>query len=68
MELSTIAALPLMFSSRFSAESVIKYFCVQALASSFLLLFGLVYFSWADIYWGVLRALVLKLGMFPGHF
>nr|YP_004222611.1 NADH dehydrogenase subunit 2 [Notodoris gardineri]ABL09058.1 NADH dehydrogenase subunit 2 [Notodoris gardineri] len=76
MELSFLGAIPLMLSeSNFmslSKESVIKYFCVQALGSGLLLLGGVLLFMDYSITWVFelifLASLFLKLGVFPLHF
>nr|YP_010983253.1 NADH dehydrogenase subunit 2 [Hypselodoris whitei]WOK01435.1 NADH dehydrogenase subunit 2 [Hypselodoris whitei] len=76
LELSFFGAIPLMLMDSeymsLSKESVIKYFCIQAMGSGLLMIGGMMYYisyfsSW---FWDVLfiGSLFVKLGVFPMHF
>nr|YP_010574743.1 NADH dehydrogenase subunit 2 [Carminodoris armata]UZI00314.1 NADH dehydrogenase subunit 2 [Carminodoris armata] len=76
MELSFLGAIPLMLMDSgfhsLSKESVMKYFCIQALGSGLLMLGGVLLFmnpmiSTISNFIFVL-SLFMKLGMFPLHF
>nr|UBU97364.1 NADH dehydrogenase subunit 2 [Asteronotus hepaticus] len=76
MELSFLGAIPLMLTDvnfhSLSKESVIKYFCIQALGSGLLMFGGVLLYMdpTASFFSNVvfMLALFLKLGMFPLHF
>nr|YP_009460061.1 NADH dehydrogenase subunit 2 [Auriculastra duplicata]AUT77323.1 NADH dehydrogenase subunit 2 [Auriculastra duplicata] len=74
MEVGFLGLLPLLFlgGASTSKESALKYFVIQALASALLFLTGaMVFFFQEESVWyvlGFLAAIVLKLGVFPGHF
>nr|YP_010429307.1 NADH dehydrogenase subunit 2 [Goniobranchus leopardus]USQ67486.1 NADH dehydrogenase subunit 2 [Goniobranchus leopardus] len=76
MELSFLGAVPLLLSDKsfmsLSKESVIKYFCVQALGSGLLMLGGVMYYmNYSSLwFWDMLflGSLFMKLGVFPLHF
>nr|NP_702987.1 NADH dehydrogenase subunit 2 [Tyrannodoris europaea]AAL91054.1 NADH dehydrogenase subunit 2 [Tyrannodoris europaea] len=76
MELSFLGAIPLMLSdSNFlsmSKESVMKYFCIQALGSGLLMLGGVMVYMDLSVFWVFelvfVSGLFMKLGIFPMHF
>nr|UYI30957.1 NADH dehydrogenase subunit 2 [Ceratosoma sp. HG0001] len=76
LELSFLGAIPLLLSDTnffsLSKESVIKYFCIQALGSGFLMVGGIMYYMNYYSFWiwdlVFLISLFMKLGVFPMHF
>nr|YP_010121346.1 NADH dehydrogenase subunit 2 [Ceratodoris hiroi]QRC77961.1 NADH dehydrogenase subunit 2 [Ceratodoris hiroi] len=76
LELSFLGAIPLLLSDSgfmsLSKESVIKYFCIQALGSGLLMLGGVMYFMDPMIFefseMILIFSLFIKLGVFPMHF
>nr|YP_010373183.1 NADH dehydrogenase subunit 2 [Cadlina japonica]UPI11649.1 NADH dehydrogenase subunit 2 [Cadlina japonica] len=76
LELSFLGAVPLLLSDTsfmsLSKESVVKYFCIQALGSGFLMLGGVLFFMDPSIHWIsdfiLMFSLFMKLGVFPMHF
>nr|ABL09084.1 NADH dehydrogenase subunit 2 [Onchidella borealis] len=74
MEISFLGLIPLLLigNKTLSKESSMKLFCMQALGSAFILVGGLVVFSLKglDSFYAVviMYGLILKLGLFPGHF
>lgn len=76
MELRFLGAIPLMLNdSRFHSlrkESVIKYFCIQALGRGLLILGGVLLFIEPTVSWIsniiFVVSLFMKLGVFPVHF
>nr|YP_009378968.1 NADH dehydrogenase subunit 2 [Nembrotha kubaryana]ARI43834.1 NADH dehydrogenase subunit 2 [Nembrotha kubaryana] len=76
MELSFLGAIPLMLSDSgflsMSKESVMKYFCIQALGSGLLLVGGIMYYMSPGNFWlgefFFMGGLFTKLGVFPMHF
>nr|YP_010373196.1 NADH dehydrogenase subunit 2 [Cadlina koreana]UPI11662.1 NADH dehydrogenase subunit 2 [Cadlina koreana] len=76
LELSFLGAIPLLLSDSsfmsLSKESVVKYFCIQALGSGFLMLGGVLFFMGLSSYWVsdsiLVLSLFMKLGVFPMHF
>nr|UKZ48265.1 NADH dehydrogenase subunit 2 [Punctum randolphii] len=73
MEIGLIGLIPLLFSSEIKmSESAIKYFMVQGLAGSIMLLSGLFVLSLLKetSFWTILllMSICVKLGFFPFHF
>nr|YP_010373170.1 NADH dehydrogenase subunit 2 [Aldisa cooperi]UPI11635.1 NADH dehydrogenase subunit 2 [Aldisa cooperi] len=76
LELSFLGAIPLLLSDSsfmsLSKESVIKYFCIQALGSGLLMLAGMLFYMDSGSYMMfdviLLLSLFMKLGVFPMHF
>nr|YP_010373209.1 NADH dehydrogenase subunit 2 [Cadlina olgae]UPI11675.1 NADH dehydrogenase subunit 2 [Cadlina umiushi] len=76
LELSFLGAVPLLLSDSsfmsLSKESVVKYFCIQALGSGFLMLGGVLFFMDPSFHWVsdfiLVLSLFMKLGVFPMHF
>nr|YP_010429294.1 NADH dehydrogenase subunit 2 [Polycera hedgpethi]USQ67473.1 NADH dehydrogenase subunit 2 [Polycera hedgpethi] len=76
LELSFLGAIPLLLTDNsymsLSKESVMKYFCIQALGSGLLMLGGIMYYMDPGLYWIsefiFLFSLFTKLGVFPMHF
>nr|YP_010574769.1 NADH dehydrogenase subunit 2 [Verconia nivalis]UZI00340.1 NADH dehydrogenase subunit 2 [Verconia nivalis] len=76
LELSFLGAIPLLMMDKgefsLSKEAVIKYFCVQALGSGFLMVGGVMFFMNSMSLWVwdllFLTGLFMKLGVFPMHF
>nr|YP_010996932.1 NADH dehydrogenase subunit 2 [Dendrodoris krusensternii]WPH63916.1 NADH dehydrogenase subunit 2 [Dendrodoris krusensternii] len=76
LELSFLGVIPLLLSdtsySSLSKEAVVKYFCVQALGSAFLMLGGCMVYSSFYVSWlfysVFFLGLFMKLGLFPMHF
>nr|YP_010170654.1 NADH dehydrogenase subunit 2 [Doriprismatica atromarginata]QRZ60636.1 NADH dehydrogenase subunit 2 [Doriprismatica atromarginata] len=76
MELSFLGAVPLLLNDKLffslSKESVIKYFCIQALGSGLLMLGGVMYYMDFSSFWFwdllFVSSLFMKLGVFPMHF
>nr|YP_010429320.1 NADH dehydrogenase subunit 2 [Glossodoris acosti]USQ67499.1 NADH dehydrogenase subunit 2 [Glossodoris acosti] len=76
LELSFLGTVPLLLNDNnflsLSKESVMKYFCVQALGSGLLMLGGVMYFMDPSFFWGwdllFVGSLFMKLGIFPMHF
>nr|YP_010837453.1 NADH dehydrogenase subunit 2 [Doto coronata]WGC93418.1 NADH dehydrogenase subunit 2 [Doto coronata] len=77
IELSFMGIIPILLSNNYyfslSKESTMKYFCIQALSSGLLLCGGLLFFNF-PYNMGMITELIfmfsllLKLGVFPGHF
>nr|YP_009271547.1 NADH dehydrogenase subunit 2 [Hypselodoris festiva]ANX10027.1 NADH dehydrogenase subunit 2 [Hypselodoris festiva] len=76
LELSFFGAIPMLLSDStylsLSKESVIKYFCIQAMGSGLLMIGGMMYYMsyfsfwlWSALFIG---SLFVKLGVFPVHF
>lgn len=83
LEINLLSFIPLIYNlSRFASESALKYFLVQALASSTLLLFILLSSYYSNLTWGnwdfgrnglylnylIASSLFLKIGAAPFHF
>jgi len=76
LELRFLGAIPLLLSDTnyisLRKESVIKYFCIQALGRGILMLGGIIYYINPGIFWIseflFLFSLFVKLGVFPIHF
>lgn len=83
LEINLLSFIPLMYNlSRFASESALKYFLVQALASSTLLLFILLTSYYSNLTWShfvfidkeyllvylTASSLLLKIGAAPFHF
>nr|YP_010574730.1 NADH dehydrogenase subunit 2 [Triopha modesta]UZI00301.1 NADH dehydrogenase subunit 2 [Triopha modesta] len=76
LELSFLGAIPLLLSDTsfmsLSKESVIKYFCIQALGSGLLMLGGVLFYMDPEMSWlshfVFISSLFIKLGVFPVHF
>jgi len=76
LELSFLGVIPLLLRDRsflsLRKESVIKYFCIQALGSGLLILGGVLFYiipevsEFSDLLF--VRSLFIKLGVFPIHF
>nr|ABK92252.1 NADH dehydrogenase subunit 2 [Hydatina physis] len=75
MEISFLGLIPLLFVGSgymsLNKEAGMKYFCIQAMGSALLLFGGLLLYQELLVSWGVwvvTLGLLLKLGIFPGHF
>nr|YP_004222547.1 NADH dehydrogenase subunit 2 [Micromelo undatus]ABK92265.1 NADH dehydrogenase subunit 2 [Micromelo undatus] len=75
MEISFLGVIPLLFVGTgymsLNKEAGMKYFCIQAMGSALLLLGGLLLYQELVVslgLWVILLGLLLKLGIFPGHF
>nr|AUJ21239.1 NADH dehydrogenase subunit 2 [Hypselodoris bullocki] len=76
LELSFFGTIPLLISEKnylsLSKESVIKYFCIQAMSSGLLMIAGMMYYtSHSSLWlWDLLfvASIFIKLGVFPMHF
>nr|NP_038238.1 NADH dehydrogenase subunit 2 [Pupa strigosa]BAA89027.1 ND2 [Pupa strigosa] len=75
MEIGFIATIPLLsgYASTYSLskESVLKYFCIQAFSSAIIFLGGVILYETYSEYWSMwlaLAGLMIKLGVWPGHF
>nr|YP_010164056.1 NADH dehydrogenase subunit 2 [Macromedaeus distinguendus]QRK27345.1 NADH dehydrogenase subunit 2 [Macromedaeus distinguendus] len=70
LELNLMSFIPLIINkSLYSSEATLKYFLIQALASTLIILSScLMMFSYSIISMIILMALLLKLGAAPFHF
>nr|YP_009445802.1 NADH dehydrogenase subunit 2 [Hypselodoris apolegma]ATX68390.1 NADH dehydrogenase subunit 2 [Hypselodoris apolegma] len=76
LELSFFGAVPMLLSDSgyfsLSKESVIKYFCIQAMGSGMLMVGGMMFYMSYSTFWIwdvlFLGSLCMKLGIFPLHF